>query len=169
MADKVVCETPFVSLIERDGYVFSHENRCDGQIVAILPFKGKGKRRQYLARLEVCPAHSPHIEPCSITGGVNPGEGVRETALHELLEEAGYTVQDADLIALGTVRPSKSADTTVHLFAVNIKGMQAGIATGDGTKFEEGAGTAWVDYAQAMDNKDPLFITAIARLNAQER
>ncbi|MFN8529248.1 MAG: NUDIX domain-containing protein [Anaerolineae bacterium] len=168
MADKVVFETPFVSLVERDGYVFTHEKRSNGLIVSLLPYRDQAGQRTYLARVEVCPAHSPEpqLERCSITGGVDPGQTVRHMAVVELKEEAGYEILESALIDLGAVRPSKSADTTVYLFAIDVSGEVPGEVTGDGSRYETGAYVEWVNYAEAMQNKDPLFIAAIARLNA---
>jgi len=164
MTDIVVFETPFISLIDRDGYIFLHESRAAGQIVALLPYRDSGSEREYLARLEVCPAHSPQLERCCITGGVNPNSTPPAAAVQEMYEEAGYRITQDALIPLGTVRPIKSADTTVHLYAIDVTGMIAVTAPGDGSKFEVGSSTEWVEYAAAVEQKDPLLIAALARL-----
>jgi 8-oxo-dGTP pyrophosphatase MutT (NUDIX family) len=92
--------------------------RCDGMIVSILPFRIKGNRYEFLARLEVCPAHGPNLEWCSITGGVESDKSLAANVQKELWEESGYQIELDDLISLGQVRPSKSADTTAYLFGV---------------------------------------------------
>lgn len=157
----------FIAVIERDGYYFMREVRAQGVIVSLLPYRVTADgQMQVLARIEVCPAHSQKPEACSITGGLEPDHSVAETACLELWEEAGYEANPSDLIALGTVRPSKAADTVVHLFAVNVSAKAQYEAPGDGSRFEQNSSVAWVDLKQAMTNKDPLFITAIARLQA---
>jgi 8-oxo-dGTP pyrophosphatase MutT (NUDIX family) len=121
---------------------------------------------EYLARLEVCPAHGPELERCSITGGVEPGKSIEEAAQQELWEEAGYHVGVDDLIYLGRVRPSKSTDTIVHLFAVDVTEKPQSIPLGDGTSFEASASVVWVDRDQGIQITDPLFVTAITRLQS---
>jgi hypothetical protein len=41
-------------------------------------------------------------------------------ALNELREEGGYIAPLDAVINLGTVNPSKSSDTVIHLYAVNL-------------------------------------------------
>lgn len=164
MPDKVLFENPFIAVIDRDGYSFLHLTRANGQLVAVLPYQDTALGRRYLARVEICPAHSPNMEPCSVTGGAETGVAITDTASRELREETGYTLPPERLRSLGTVRPSKQSDTLVHLFAADVGGLTAGEITGDGSRFEQGAGTQWVTYAEGLRNKDPLFITMLARL-----
>jgi len=164
--DKVLFHNQYLAVIERDSYTFCREIRCDGTIVSLLPFRTSDDEWEFLARLEVCPAHGPELERCSITGGVEPGESVEEAARQELWEEAGYRVGVDDLISLGQVRPSKSADTIVHLFAVDVTEKSRSTPPGDGTCFEASASVEWVDYDQGIQIVDPLFVTAITRLQS---
>ena len=165
-SDKTLFRNRFLAIIERDGYTFTREVRCDGTIVALLPFRSvPGEPRlEFLARREVCPAHGPELEYCSITGGLEPGQSVTETACQELWEESGYRAAATELIELGMARPSKSADTTVHLFAVDMTGKASSTPIGDGSYFEMGASVEWVTYERGVHIADPLFVTAMARL-----
>jgi 8-oxo-dGTP diphosphatase len=167
--DRVLFRNQYLAVIERDGYIFSREVRCNGVIVSLLPFRTSPNGMEFLARLEVCPAHGPDLELCSITGGLEPGESIEEAAQQELWEEAGYQVDVDDLIGLGQVRPSKSADTVVHLFAVDVTGRLQSTPQGDGSRFEINASVEWVDYEQGIQIADPLFVTAIARLERHFR
>jgi 8-oxo-dGTP pyrophosphatase MutT (NUDIX family) len=162
--DKVLFRNQYLAVIERDGYFFCKEIRCDGIIVSLLPFRFNGDELEYLARLEVCPAHRPEPEMCGITGGVDPGWTVEEAAQQELWEEAGYQIDRGDLINLGQVRPSKSADTTAHLFAVDVTDHPQSTSPGNGTHLESSASVVWVNYSQGIQVTDPLFVTSIARL-----
>lgn len=157
----------FLAIVAREGYYFLHENRCDGKIVSLLPFRQRQRGLEYLARVEVCPAHGLTPEVCGITGGVDPGTSVVETARHELLEEAGYRVELAELIDLGQVYPSKSADTVAYLFGVDVTDRTAETATGDGSRWEQGSSVLWVTKQQGLLVQDPLFVTCIARLHAR--
>lgn len=167
MADEILFENKFLAIINRDGYTFVREVRADGMIVSVVPFRDHDGNRNYLARLEICPAHGDDLERCSITGGMEKGDTPDRRAAEETWEEAGFRVREEALMPLGIVRPTKSSDTTVYLFAVNVTDMQQAVAKGDGTKWEIGASSEWLSYADAATVQDPLFATAILRLNVQ--
>lgn len=162
--DKVIFQNQFLAVIDRDGYVFSREVRCDGVIVSILPFRRQNEALEFLARLEVCPAHGPELERCSITGGLLAGKTVAETAVLELWEETGYKATVAEMIGLGKVRPLKSSDTTVYLFAVDVNGKTPDVPEGDGTPLEATASVEWVSHTEGIQIEDPLFVTMVGRL-----
>lgn len=164
--DKELFRNKFLAIIDRDGYTFLREVRCAGQLVSLLPFRTNTETGQIdlLARLEICPAHGPEFERCSITGGVEPGQTIEEAAVLELWEEAGYRAQVKELVSLGQVRPSKASDTVVHLFAIEVSGKPQTPPPGDGSRFEVGASVEWVDYEQGVRITDPLFVTAMTRL-----
>jgi ADP-ribose pyrophosphatase YjhB (NUDIX family) len=164
--DKELFRNQFLAIIDRDGYTFLREVRCDGQIVSLLPFRidMETGRMAFLARLEVCPAHGSEFEQCSITGGVDLGQTIEEAAVLELWEEAGYRAEVKELVSLGQVRPSKASDTVVHLFATDVGGKPQTPPPGDGSRFEVGASVEWVDYDRGVQITDPLFVTAMTRL-----
>lgn len=165
--ERVLFENQFLALIDRDGYTFVREVRCDGHIVSVLPYRDTRAGRQYLARREICPAHaslSQQPELSSITGGVDSGDSALETARIELLEESGYAVEPSAFLALGVVKPSKALDTVAHLFAVDVGGKPAKAAAGDGSKWESSASVEWVSEAAGLEIEDPLFLAALARL-----
>lgn len=165
--DRVLFANQFLAVIDRDGYTFAREVRCDGHIVSLLPYRETESGRQFLARREACPAHAAldqQPELCSITGGVDSGDTPVDTARRELLEEAGYSLDASEFVALGTVKPSKAMDTVAHLFAVDVSGRLAAAAAGDGSKWEVGASVEWVSEEQGLEIGDPLFVTTLARL-----
>lgn len=75
-----------------------------------------------------------------------------------------YAVEIPELVSLGQVRPSKSADTLVYLFAVDVTAKRQHVAQGDGSCLEKNASVKWVHYEQGVHINDPLFVTALARL-----
>ncbi len=164
MADKILFQNKFLALIDREGYTFSREVRCAGVIVSMLPFRQQSNSLEFLARLEICPAHSPQLERCSITGGWQAGQTIEETVLQELWEEAGYRATVDELASLGQARPSKSTDTRVYLFAIDVSQKQPTPPQGDGSALEATASVEWVDFKQGLQIEDPLFITMMARL-----
>lgn len=146
------------------GYVFSHETRCNGKIVSILPFKkNKDGEIEYLIRKEVTPCWDINNQVISsITGGVEKDD-VINTAIHEILEEAGYEVTKKDLITLGQTFGVKSSDTVYYYFAVDVTGMKRQIAKGDGSELETQAECVWKKSIKGA--VDPLLYTLYYLLN----
>ncbi len=172
--DEVMCGDEWLQLRKSpDGYTYAHEIRCHGQIVSVLVFRTDTEETPILGRYERNPAHRDMSHPMdyyaiplelsSITGGVEEGQCPCETAIMETEEEAGYRITEDQLIELGTVRPSKGMDTTVHMFAVDVTGMEQGEAKGDGSQGEEEAHTNWISIDDAVACKDALMATMIAR------
>ncbi|PJF40808.1 MAG: hypothetical protein CUN55_12320 [Phototrophicales bacterium] len=174
--DKIIFnESPFLHIIEREGYFFLHMARTAGRLVAIVPYRQNAGKYEYLARVEICPAHFPanttksEMQPrlYSITGGVKPDEDFRSTAARELKEESGYEVNAAALIDLGQVYPSKQEDTIAQLYSVDLSSVQQQTIEGDGSVWEQGAGVQWVSFAEGLKICDPLFVTAMVRVREQ--
>ncbi|WP_431881699.1 hypothetical protein [Micromonospora chalcea] len=146
------------------GYVYSHELRCQGRIVAVLPFADDVEgRRRYLVRKEVTPCWSLEPQLSAITG-VYEGGDIADDAVREVLEEAGYAIKRDDLLPLGESYASKSSDTVYTLFAVNVTDMPQGDAVGDGSRLEAEGTTVWLDQAQAAQVLDPQVSTMVLRL-----
>jgi 8-oxo-dGTP pyrophosphatase MutT (NUDIX family) len=166
--DEVLFQNRFLALIQREDYTFCHEVRTEGKTVSLLPFRDTPDGREFLARIEICPAHDLH-QPgeYSITGGVKPGESVVACAQRELLEESGYHAAESDFIDLGTVHPSKMMDTTVYLFAIDVAHKQQDEIKGDGSRWETGSSVRWVDAQNGLRNLDPLFMSGMIRLQGR--
>jgi len=163
LMEQILYENHYLSLKKRGNYIYSHESRSDGKLVAILVCDSS-RPDAVLGRYEICPAHddaSPQL--CAITGGVEKGRAPTESAITELREEAGYYADESELEPLGYVRPSKSADTVTYLYAFDANGKARHKVTGDGSKYERGAYYKWVRKEQAIWSKDPLMALMIAR------
>lgn len=139
-----------------EGYVYSHETRCDGRIVAILPFRqtSESSFAEYLLRSEVTPCWGLEPVLSAITGGYE-GECIKNDAVRELLEETGYSVGVADLIPLGESFASKSSDTVYSLFSVNLTGLTPREAIGDGSTLEAEGEAVWLPGSQIKHVRDP--------------
>lgn len=148
------------------GYTYLHEKRCNGKIVSLLPFRysgfhGSRNSLEYLLRSEVTPCwHSTKEFTSSITGGVE--ENILETAVHELKEEAGYSVDKSDLIYLGTCRGTKSSDTIYYLFTVDLTNFEQGVATTDGSELEKKAHCYW--SSSISNAKDPMVYVSYYKI-----
>ena len=169
----VLKENKWLSLLEMKypekgigGYVYSHEGRCDGKIVSILPYRhvvvDGEEKMEFMLRSEVTPCWHPTDEQVSsITGGVELDDPL-STAVHELKEEAGYVADESEFVSLGTCRGTKSVDTVYYLYMVDCTGKERGEATGDGSELETLAHCFWTDTIS--DAVDPMVYVSYYRL-----
>lgn len=167
MTVKTLWQNKWIEVRSRNNYTYIHTPIGDGAAVAIMGFREKEGRMEYLGRFENCPAHGDEFELCSLTGMLDVyGEDKKMTALRELKEESGYIVNDVNrVIELGTVRPSKASDMELFLYAVEIKDSDELIEIeGDGTAGEEGAYAKWVSGEELAFCKDPVVSTLMLRL-----
>lgn len=170
MIDKTLCENPWLSLKEIiapekgiNGYVYSHETRCAGVIIAILPYKKINKGYQFLLKSEVTPCwdtDQPILS--SLTGGFE--EGIKKDAVRELKEEAGYTIKENELINLGQSKASKSSDTIYSLFSVDLTDKIQEEALGDGSRLESESQSVWVNAEKILKVVDPQASVMLLRL-----
>lgn len=163
--DKVLFSGKWLSIIDRDGYQFSQEVTSKGVVYILIV--DKNKENPILGRFEICPPHGD-MKPTltSITGGVNIKKEPLDIAVEEIYEEAGYTVGPEQVIALGKVYLSKSADTRGHLYAVDVTDFKQGEAPGDGSPGEIGAYCDWVSIDEAINCKCPVMSTLLLRYNS---
>jgi len=148
-----------------EGYVFSHETRCDGKIISILPYRFSNYKIEYLLRNEVTPCWGFKPVISSITGGYEGGDP-RDTAILELKEEAGYEVQSKYLLSLGTCFATKSSDTVYYLYSINLTDFEMQNATGDGSELEKKAKCMWFESDIIPTVKDPLVSVLFIRLKS---
>ena len=130
-------------------YVYSHETRCNGNIAAFVPYRYKENFSdiQVLLRYEATPCWD-YIKPVpsSFTGGVEEGETPLQTVLHELKEEAGYTVDKDKIINLGQVFGSKSSDTVYFLFGIDLTNIDQSEELISESELEKTSYNQWVNF-----------------------
>lgn len=165
----VLCENDWVSLLSRDGYVFSHESRCNGNIVAVLPYIASPTPGQFShvgVRREVTPAWGDDSAFSALTGGCDkPGVSPREIARIELHEEGGWWVEAERFEFLGRCRGTKSTDTIYHLYAVDVTAADRGEAAGDGTKHDAEGEVIMMTPPEVFAHAvDPIVFTMVGAL-----
>lgn len=154
-----------------DGYEFVSENRGNVS-VAVLPYHDlENGDRFYLARYEICPAHGDQEETiCALTGTVEAGDSLLETAMREVYEESGYTALSSSFMYLGEVFPSKSSNHRIAQFSVDIAYLDEGdlemshSGPGDGSPLEMGAYCIWHKYEDLLHSKDPILHSMAAKI-----
>lgn len=127
------------------GYICTHHKWSNGQGVAVLPYRNLGSAPEFLLRQEVTPCWSMSPMLSSITGGMDKkGESPIECAARELHEEGGYVLEPGDRwVMLGAARMSKASTTIMHMFAVDLTGLERVEAPGDGSELEAKAYCEW--------------------------
>jgi len=150
------------------GYTYSHEVRCHGHIVAVLPVRAHASGQlEFCIRREITPCWGMTHNWSSLTGGCDlpiDEESPEVVAIRELKEESGYEAKVHELINLGTCFGTKSTDTIYHLFAVDVGDKEPGEAAGDGTPLDtEGI----VDWFQLPESPDPIVALMMYRLSRQ--
>lgn len=163
--DAILYDNEWLQMRETpDGYVYSHEAKSDGQGVAVLAYRKRNDTVEVAGRYERCPCHRDGFALTSLTGLMDrDDEDAVATAVRELKEEAGIEVAAGEMQTLGSVRPSKQADTVLHLFSVNVGDRDIGESVGDGSAGEQDAYCAWVTPVDACLSKSPVLATMVVR------
>lgn len=144
-------------------YTYSHEIRCDGKIISILPYRRAGRDAYEIGiREEITPCWGEERSLSSVTGGVDKGEEPKAAAKRELFEETGYDVDVSKIKELGTCRGTKSSDTVYYLFGVDLTDAESpSKPKGDGTE-NDLAPLRWMYIGD--DIIDPLVYVSYHRL-----
>lgn len=145
-------------------YTYSHEIRCGGKIVSVLPYRRVGKDAWEIGiREEITPCWNEAPSLSSVTGGLEGDEDPVKAAKRELLEETGYDVEESKFKSLGTCRGTKSSDTIYYLFGVDLTGIDEPkeAPKGDGTKGDM-APFKWTDINDSI--VDPMVYVSYVRL-----
>ena len=147
-------------------YIYFHCEKYNGKVVAILPFRINSKKQlEYLVIDELRPCWGvENLITCSITGGVNLDQSTEESAIHEILEETGYLVEEHHLIDLGTCKECKASDSVYNLFAVDLTNKEAGEIKTDGTGLEKLSKIKWIQQKELSSCDDPLLGIMFLRL-----
>lgn len=166
MTDKVLCQTEYLSLIERDGWYYFAQIPGSAGGVVILLYR-RDNQLSIMGRYEICPAHGDGLALTAIAGGIEPGDTPLKTAIKEAYEEAGYRLYPDGFVDLGSCRLSTNQDTIVYLFAADVTNRIRFDAPGDGTRGEQGAYCDWITPTEAIQSKSAFMSALITRLLVQ--
>ena len=153
-----------------DGYDYLHEDRCDGKIIAILPYRNIesdnfpwNNQKEYLLRNEITPCWGMKSSVSAITGAVEKDDPI-DTAIMELAEEAGYEINRNELKFLDISRGTKSSDSIYYLYTVDLTDKEKTLdGSGDGSELERKANCFW---SRTIDDAiDPLVYVMHHRVN----
>lgn len=166
---KVLYDNEWLQLRQKeDGYVYSHEKRCGGAIIAFLIYATDIEK--VVVRKEVVPPWGDQPQLCSFTGGVEGDEDSLEALYRELEEEAGVPPEEADVWDLGTIRAGKSNDTQYYLFWIECDSKWIKTRTsGDGTEYESSAENIFLEERQIYTHvQDSLALAILSRTESRD-
>jgi len=167
--DPVLWEDEWLQVkMKDDWYTYTHSIKSNGGGVAVLAYSKDPL--MILGRYENTPPHGDGIALASLTGMMDKEEeDALTTAVRELEEEGGYKEDKGKFLDLGTVRPSKSSDTIIYMFACEVEHKEGKMSgEGDGTQGEADAYCKFISLQEAIDSKDALLATMVARLLTRE-
>ena len=171
VSDDLAPQNKWVSLRKRTSkfadkqydYIYSHEDRCGGNIIAVLPYrKNKFGIREYLFVRE----HNVlfGVNYTIITGGVDAKttdlKKIREQAILELSEEAGI---DSGVEFIRTFTSIKSNTNKYYLFTMQLSENNiASSSSGDGSVDELFTIKKWLTFDEALRLvNDPIALAAL--------
>lgn len=160
--DKLLCHTPYLDLLVRDGwYYFACIPGSMGGVSMLLYRLGDGKN--VLGRYEKTPPHADGLALTAISGGIEKGDNPLQTCIKEAREEAGYGISRQKIVNLGTCMLSTNQDTRVWLYACDVTGLPRYEAIPDGTRGEEDAYCEWVTAKEAIMSKSAMMGALMSR------
>lgn len=118
-------------------YVDKHQGVC------ILPYKTENNEQLYLVRIEQNPIYGKN--PTCITGMIDDGETPIQTAMRELLEEAGISATADRFKEIGVVYAGKDRLTPDFMYVCDVAELSQGTPVGDGSSDEENSENIWVN------------------------
>jgi hypothetical protein len=148
------------------GYTFSYEKRCNGVVVAFLPYMKTNTGKKYLLRNEAVPCWALNKPvTCCFTGGLEEGLSELQNTLKELKEEAGYIVEeDSDRVTkLGLCFGTKSTNTIYALYAIDVTGLTPIELTVE-SDLEKHSTNVWVPPEMMSKSSDPIVSICYLRL-----
>jgi ADP-ribose pyrophosphatase len=126
MPDRVLAETRFLRLIDRDGWTFVERPQITG-VVTMVAVTDEG--RLLLVEQPRRPMGGATIElPAGLVGD-EPGmadEGLAEAARRELLEETGYEATSMELVATCATSPGMTSELVSIFRARGLRKVAAG-------------------------------------------
>jgi ADP-ribose pyrophosphatase len=126
MPDRVLAETRFLRLVDRDGWTFVERPQITG-VVTLVAITDEG--RLLLVEQPRKPVGGATIElPAGLVGD-EPGmadEGLAEAARRELLEETGYDAASMELLATCATSPGMTNELVTIFRARGLRKVTAG-------------------------------------------
>jgi ADP-ribose pyrophosphatase len=129
MTDRILAETPYLRLVDRDGWTFVERANARA-VVVIVPLTAE--RRLLFVEQHRVPLGCNVIEfPAGLVGD-EPGreqEDLIEAARRELVEETGYLAKTLRLVSTSATSPGMTSDLVRFILASDLTKVGAGGGT----------------------------------------
>ena len=129
MTDRILAETSFLRLVDRDGWAFVERVNASA-VVVIVPLTAE--RRLLFVEQHRAPVGRKVIEfPAGLVGD-EPGreqEALIEAARRELLEETGYRAATLRLVSTSATSPGMTSEMVRFILASDLTKVGAGGGT----------------------------------------
>ena len=166
---KTLFENKWIEVVELNGWFTATKpvQSKDNKTVAVLPYRIKDNKKEFISRFELNPAHldgEMNHQVSIITGACETGDPLFHARM-ELREEAGYEIPEDRFMFHGIVRTSKTSMSKMHLYSVKINESDEQLAySGDGSGNEAKEYAEWVSYLDMLTAKDPYIHTIMLRM-----
>ncbi|HEY9644082.1 MAG TPA: NUDIX domain-containing protein [Coleofasciculaceae cyanobacterium] len=156
--DRIIFQARWVAVKESpDGFQYLERRGRDS--VAVLLLRNSAENpQQYdvlIRQQPLCIDNAAingrlRLFPCPITGAIDPGESPAATAIREVYEEAGYTVQ---VLPLGKFIVGTQTNEICYLYYADVTGMEPDQPPQDGSYHESISHNEWhpLEYLQTCD------------------
>ena len=139
---------PYLAVYDRDGYYYVQ--RAGTHSIAFILY-----REGSFGLLRCRHGVTQHVANRSFTGSLDVAWG--EVVQQEVKEEAGYTVTNDRIYHVGLYEVGTQTNEHVHLFLVDVTGLEAKELELDGREAHDIIGTVW-DPEKVEDWKAELII-----------
>ena len=138
MEIKTLFENPWVSVRQKGRWIYSHFTKSNSETIGILPYRVTDTGLEVGVIQEDIPCHNT-TSVYLITGAIEEGNTSEETAVIELLEEAGIVADKEDpmFMEMGEFYPLKHSDCRVATYIVDVTGKKCSVPKGDGSEHEK--------------------------------
>lgn len=150
---KTIFKGKWIEVVEQDGYEMMKERPS----VHILPYYVEDNKTYYGIRLEDCPAYRDKPKQFQrfytiVSGGMEEGESIEDTARREANEEAGVKIIKSmtSLYSQEILPISKSSTKRAGGILMEVE-KDFEYPVGDGTQAEKNSETLWLTYEDILN------------------
>jgi 8-oxo-dGTP diphosphatase len=157
MSDTILLQTKWITVRQTPGgFQFAERRGRDSVAIFLVRQTATNGAYEVLIRQQplcidaMTPGEDLHLHPCPITGGIDGTETPEQSAVREVHEEAGYTVE---VVPLGRYIVGTQTNEICYLYYADVTGQVPAEALQDGSYFEAISMNEWhpFSYLQHCD------------------
>ncbi|MDE5949626.1 MAG: NUDIX domain-containing protein [Malacoplasma sp.] len=164
--DKLIVKTKHLDMYKTEKGFYYCQRRSVNSI-AVLCFKKVKDDFFFLIRLQPMPQVEEkkvwsQLYPCPITGSIEQDESPETSAVREVLEEGGITINENDLIAINPSVATTQMNEKVFYYLADVTNKKIEAPQNDGSIFEAVSENIWVSQKEleTIINND-LYLSSL--------